>query len=97
MNQRNSRRIGIKDIASKAGVSIGTVDRVLHHRGEVKEETRAKINQIIEELGYTPNLFAQSLASKKNYRIALIVPDTSDNNPYWNKPAQGFKKQSTIS
>lgn len=82
----------MKDIAEKAGVSIGTVDRVLHERGEVKEETRKKIMKIIEEIGYTPNLLAKSLALKKNYHIAAIIPDASDNNPYWEKPLNGIKR-----
>ena len=57
------KSIRIKDIALRAGVSIGTVDRVLHKRGEVSEETQQKIQQIIDELDYRPNLLASSLAS----------------------------------
>jgi LacI family transcriptional regulator len=94
MKNRSAKKIGIKDIALQAGVSIGTVDRVLHNRGEVKEETRERINQIINELGYTPNLLAKSLASKRTIRIAIVIPDSSDNNPYWLKPVQGIKTAS---
>jgi LacI family transcriptional regulator len=94
MKNRSAKKIGIKDIAFQAGVSIGTVDRVLHNRGEVKEETRERINQIITELGYTPNLLAKSLASKRTIRIAIVIPDSSDNNPYWLKPVQGIKAAS---
>lgn len=90
MKNTPSRKLGIKDIAKQAGVSIGTVDRVLHNRGEVKEETRSRINLIIEQMGYTPNLLAKSLASKKTYKIAVVIPDSSDDNPYWQKPAEGI-------
>ncbi|MGE0079273.1 MAG: LacI family DNA-binding transcriptional regulator [Bacteroidales bacterium] len=88
----NSRRIRIKDIASMANVSIGTVDRVLHNRGEVNEETRKKIQQIIEELGYMPNLLAKSLASKKQLSIAVIIPEFSNEHPYWENPLNGVTK-----
>ena len=62
---QNQRRATIKDIASLANVSIGTVDRVLHNRGEVNPDTRNRVMSFIEELGYTPNLIAKSLALKK--------------------------------
>lgn len=87
-----NKKVGVKDIAANAGVSIGTVDRVLHNRGEVKEETRMRVMQIVKELDYQPNLQAQSLSSKKTTHIAIVFPDSSDNNPYWEKPIEGIKK-----
>lgn len=92
MNRKVQKRVGVKDIAEKSGVSIGTVDRVLHNRGEVKEETREKVMAIVKELGYTPNVLARSLSTKKTTRIAIVIPDSSDNNPYWEKPVIGIKK-----
>lgn len=86
------KRVGVKDIALKAGVSTGTVDRVLHNRGEVKAETRKKVMAIVKELGYKPNILARSLASKKEKRIAIITPDLRDRNPYWEKSSLGFAK-----
>lgn len=91
MENKSKKRAGIKDIAAKAGVSIGTVDRVLHNRGEVKEETRQKIMQIVEELNYTPNIFAKSLSSKKTTKLAIVIPTSSGNNPYWEKPVAGIR------
>ncbi|MCE1199492.1 MAG: LacI family transcriptional regulator [Marinilabiliales bacterium] len=88
------RSIRIKDIASKAGVSIGTVDRVLHNRGEVSEETRQKIQQIIEELDYRPNLLASSLASKKGIHFATLIPKAQGQDSYWSKPLTGIEKAS---
>ncbi|MFB6319407.1 substrate-binding domain-containing protein [Saccharicrinis sp. FJH54] len=88
----SNQKIRIKDIARKAGTSVGTVDRVLHNRGEVKEETRVKILSIIEELNYTPNLLAKSLASKKLFRIAVLLPAGNAGNPYWSKPIAGIKR-----
>lgn len=85
-------KIRIKDIAKRANVSTGTVDRVLHNRGEVKEETREKIMSIVKEMEYTPNLLAKSLALKKTYRLAAVIPAISENNPYWEKPLAGIKR-----
>lgn len=87
-NQKN--RVGIKDIAERANVSIGTVDRVLHNRGEVSEATRKQILQIVEEFNYTPNILAKSLSSKRNYNIAVLIPDSQNNNAYWEKPLIGI-------
>lgn len=87
---RNNVRI--KDIAIKAGVSIGTVDRVLHKRGEVSPETKLKIQQIIDELDYRPNLLASSLASKKSTLFATLIPKASSQDTYWSKPQKGFEK-----
>lgn len=82
-------KIGIKDIAKQANVSIGTVDRVLHNRGEVAKNTRDQVLKIIDELGYTPNLLAKSLSSKLKYTIAVLIPDTAS-NAYWEKPLEGI-------
>jgi LacI family transcriptional regulator len=83
-------KIGIKDIAKQANVSIGTVDRVLHNRNEVSKTTRELVLKIIDELGYTPNLLAKSLSSKIKYTIAVLIPDPG-NNAYWEKPLEGIK------
>jgi len=80
---------GIKDIARQANVSIGTVDRVLHNRGEVAKTTREQVLKVIDELGYTPNVLAKSLASKTKYTIAVLIPDPTS-NAYWEKPLEGI-------
>lgn len=66
----------IKEIAQKAGVSIGTVDRVLHNRGMVSEKTKQKILDIVKELDYQPNQAAQGLAvMKKKLKIGFLMPE----------------------
>lgn len=63
----------IKQIAEKAGVSIGAVDRVLHDLGMVSEQTREKIMQIVRELDYHPNQTAQGLAvMKKKQKLGFL-------------------------
>lgn len=55
----------IKDIAALAGVSRGTVDRVLNNRGSVNPATAEKINEIAKALDYKPNKAAGACRSKK--------------------------------
>lgn len=81
--------IRIKDIAMLAGVSEGTVDRVLHNRGEVSQKTREKVQRVLQEIDYSPNLLARSLATKKNYFFACIVPE-HNSNEYWQSVENGF-------
>lgn len=89
---KNSR-VTIKDIAKQAGVSIGTVDRVLHDRGEVSNVTRAKILELAEVMNYKPNLFARALTSKKQYHIVVLIPIANDENIYWANHKEGFLTQ----
>lgn len=72
--------ITIKEIAKEAGVSIGTVDRVLHNRGRVSREAQEKVNAVVEKAGYKPNTVAQGLAvRKKGLKICFMVPETTYN------------------
>lgn len=85
-------RTRIKDIAQKANVSIGTVDRVIHNRGEVSKTTKDLILRIISEMEYQPNLLASTLASKKTFTFALLIPQPISAESYWNKPMAGIRK-----
>lgn len=83
--------VRIKDIAEKAKVSTGTVDRVLHNRGRVSEEVRQNVLRIAKELNYEPNLNARALVSNRTYNIAALIPDpTAD--AYWQAPRMGVEK-----
>ena len=67
-------RITLKMIAEKAGTSVGTVDRVLNNRKGVKEERKAQILKVAEELGFQPNRLASALARKRDVHIGIIYP-----------------------
>jgi LacI family transcriptional regulator len=84
--------ITIKNIAEKANVSIGTVDRVLHKRGRVAPKTAEKIEKIIIELGYKPNQFARNLKLSKWFRFGIIMPREEQDGGYWALPAIGMRK-----
>lgn len=81
----------IKDIAEMSGVSTGTVDRILHNRGKVSEEARKKVDKILKEIDYQPNLIARSLALKKTYRILVLIPSFVDGE-YWSILNKGIDK-----
>lgn len=74
-----------------AGVSVGTVDRVLHKRGRVSEESKKKVEQTLNEINYQPNLIARSLASKKTCRIVTIIPSFISGD-YWSIVYDGIAK-----
>jgi LacI family transcriptional regulator len=84
------KKARIKDIAKLAGVSIGTVDRVLHNRGEVAEETRQKVQRILKETNYSPNVMAQVLKSRKRYHLVSLLPEPTEINSYWQKHPNGM-------
>ena len=83
--------IRIVDIAKMAGVSVGTVDRVIHNRGRVSEENKKKVQAILEMVHYQPNLMARSLASKKQYHFVAIIPSFA-HGEYWEAISEGIDK-----
>lgn len=85
-------RIRIKDIARLANVSTGTVDRVLHGRDGVSETTRKRVEEIIEEYDYQPDILAGALASNKTYRLMVCMPDIVNAHAFWKLPELGVEK-----
>ena len=73
-----NNKVTIRDVAAAAGVSYQTVSRVINHRPDVAEETRQRVWQVIEELGYQPSAIARGLVSKRTYTLGLITADFSD-------------------
>ena len=69
-----SSKIRIKDIAEMAGVSVGTVDRVLHDRPNISKTAREKVEKVLERINYQPNMYASALAYNKSYTFYLVVP-----------------------
>ncbi|WMJ23936.1 LacI family DNA-binding transcriptional regulator [Paludicola sp. MB14-C6] len=83
--------VTIRQIAELAGVSRGTVDRVLNNRGGVSQEAEKTIKRIAKELNYKPNLMAKALAnSQKGTTIGVLV--NSGGNPFFDKVLLGIAK-----
>src|SRR5690606_19877906 len=89
----SKKDIRIIDIARMAGVSIGTVDRVIHKRGRVSEERLKKVNAVLSMVNYSPNIFARSLVSKKNYKVVALIPQHSPDD-YWMYISEGLERAS---
>jgi DNA-binding LacI/PurR family transcriptional regulator len=74
MTTKMSKKVTIRDIAEKAGVSYQTVSRVLNNRLDVAQETRETVLAIIKDLNYRPSLAARILNQKKTMIMGIIMP-----------------------
>ena len=88
---KTNLQTGVKEIARRANVSIGTVDRVLHNRTGVSKMTKHKILAIMKELDYQPNILARRLASKKVLHFASLIPAISTETEFWVAPIKGIE------
>ena len=79
------KNVTIKDIAKVAKVSYATVSRALSDSNEISSETRKRILNICDEMGYTPNFVARSMVAKQTHLLGLIVG--SINNPFMSELA----------
>jgi LacI family transcriptional regulator len=75
---RNKTTTTIRDVAQAAGVSISTVSRVLNNKDDVAPETYEKVQEVIDELGYTSSLAARGMRSRRMNVIGLVMPDVGD-------------------
>jgi LacI family transcriptional regulator len=82
----------IKDIADLAGVSIGTVDRIIHSRGRYSPYTAERVRRIMAELDYRPNLMAQRLSMAKACRIGVFMPRPEQDSGYWRLALDGINR-----
>jgi LacI family transcriptional regulator len=71
----------IKDVALRAGVSLGTVSRVINGHPSVAPELRQRVQEAIRELEYRPNRVARSLRRQRSSTLGLIIPDVT--NPFF--------------
>lgn len=76
-------------IAKRAGVSIATVSRVLNDSAAVKPATRERVNAVIAELGYSPNLLGRNLRTSESRLLLTMVPDFG--NPFYAEIVRGIE------
>lgn len=81
----------IMDIARLTGLSKGTVDRVLHNRGEVSKKSYEAVMKAIQDLGYEPNVYASLLARGGSYLVAVLMPQDEPGS-FWDLAARGLSK-----
>ena len=81
--------VTISDVAKKANVSRATVSHVINNTRYVAEETRQRVEETIEELGYRPNVLARSLRLGQTHTLGLILPDSS--NTFFSEIGRGIE------
>lgn len=84
--------MNIIEIARLSGVSIGTVDRVVHKRGRVARSTQERVQRIIDETGYSPNALARQLKLKKPHKVGVLMPGVETESGYWEKAVKGMQR-----
>ena len=84
--------MSIREIAKRAKVSIGTVDRVINNRGRVSQETKKTILRIIKETNYQPNIYARNLSLSKEFHFSILIPELSQDCNYWKLHKKGIDK-----
>ncbi len=86
-----SDRVTMADVAREAGVSMMTVSRVVNHKGDVSPDTRQRILEIIERVGYRPSGIARGLATQRTRTLGLVIPDIA--NAFFASVARGVESQ----
>lgn len=91
MTGRGTRRKpSMYDVAALAGVSHQTVSRVLNNHPSIRESTRSRVLQAIEEINYTPNSIARALATNRSHRLGALVDNPVHYGP--NATLWGFEE-----
>jgi len=81
--------VTIKDIAEAAGVSLSTVDRILHKKGRYSDKTAEKVNKLVKEMGYTPNIHARGLKKSSKHFFSVVLPYREQDGGYWGQILDG--------
>ena len=84
--------VTIKEIAELAKVSRGTVDRIINDRGNYSETAEKKVRKVLKKVDYKPNIIARSLVSKKTITFGVFMPESKQDEKYWELPELGIKK-----
>ena len=71
-----TRAITIRDVATLAGVSVGTASKALNGRGKLRPETRERVTSAAQELGFRPNALARGLLSGRTFTVGLVTSDS---------------------
>lgn len=87
-------KVTIYEVAKGAGVSTATVSKVINNTGNMREETRKRVWNVIKEMNYHPNLVASALTGKGTQTLGLLVPDIS--NPFFSAMARQIEHYADV-
>ena len=88
--------VSLKDIAQRCGVSTATVSKALRNQNDISEETKERIKQIADQMGYFPNAAARALKTNESKNLGVLYEEDSDKgltHEYFSGVLQGFKNQ----
>jgi LacI family transcriptional regulator len=85
-----AKKVTIRDVAAEAGVSLGTIDRVLNKKGNVSPEKTRAVIEAVKKLGYKPSRVAQTLALQREIKIGVVYPDVEE--AFWSEIYMGIRK-----
>jgi LacI family transcriptional regulator len=86
-----AKQVKIKDIALMSGVSAGTVDRIIHNRGNVSESSRQAVEAVMKKINYRTNIHTSAISIKKTYKLTVVMP-TATEGEYWGYILEGIDK-----
>ena len=84
-----AKQIKVKDIAQMAGVSAGTVDRVLHKRGNVSDKSREAVEKVLAQVGYKYNIHTSAISYRKKIKFVITIPEAEEGE-YWGAIRNGL-------
>lgn len=84
-----AKQLTISEIAKLAGVSSGTVDRILLNRGKVSDKPLGAVNKVLAESGYRKNIHTSAVGLRKGFSIAAAIPNP-DRGGYWHSILSGI-------
>ena len=87
-----SKTATMKDVAKEAGVSIGTVDRVLHNRGRFSEATAQRVREAATRLEFQPNIVASNLKKAQWTTLVAVLPHLEQDGGFWATVAAGIER-----
>ena len=84
-----AKQIKVKDIAQMAGISAGTVDRVLHKRGNVSDKSREAVEKVLAQVGYKYNIHTSAISYRKKIKFVITIPEAEEGE-YWGAIRNGL-------
>lgn len=93
-----NKSVTIRDVAKKAGVSVGTVSRAFNNYSDISEKTRNTILEVAEEMGYKPNVSSKGLNVNRSFRLGMLIEDYNNEgmlNPIVFETLMSFKNAAT--
>ena len=88
--------VSMRDIADRCNVSVATVSKALNNHSDISEETRKRIHEAADEMGYYPNSAARALKTHRSYNIGVLFDDKSHSgltHEYFSGVLEGVKAE----